>query len=453
MNNTKSKRLPSVNVECRKANLNPKGEAPLYIRITINRRSNYISLKKYVNPVYFDSKKQKMKAGDNRKMKINSYITFEKEKIETIILDLHRSNRPLTFEAIRELYLKGEFKDFIEFVKEEVYQEELLKSISPNTISGVHYFTRVLAKYKSRIKISEIDENFINHFEAYLKNVVGYKPNTVKNHVKNLGKYLRRAYEKNLTDSTAFQKITHNFIETHKEYLTFEELESLHQIYLSKRLLNEEYKDKLGRVYYKGNKYHKTLQHFLIGCYTGLRHSDVMRLRRKHFKNGIIEIEMKKTGNVVRIPVRDKLLEIIDLNREDHLICDWVDNNWRTNDRLKFIRQFLGIKKQFSFHSSRHTFAILSLLLDIPLEVVSDILGHTDLNITKKFYAKIVDNMREKHMDKWNQLPSNSTNQKVININDYEKQKLLNRIAELEEQLRSKAFHLSSQSPKENYNL
>jgi len=60
MNSLKSKRLPTVNIECRKNKLNNKGEAPLYIRITINRKSGYISLKKYINPYNFDSKRQKL---------------------------------------------------------------------------------------------------------------------------------------------------------------------------------------------------------------------------------------------------------------------------------------------------------------------------------------------------------------------------------------------------------
>ena len=101
-----SKRLPSTNIEIRTDKTNSKGEAPLYIRITINRRNKYISLKKYVNPDHFDKKAQKMKAGKN--IRIDRYIDKEKGKIDDIILDLHRNNRPITFETILNLYKKGE---------------------------------------------------------------------------------------------------------------------------------------------------------------------------------------------------------------------------------------------------------------------------------------------------------------------------------------------------------
>ncbi|NOQ27742.1 MAG: hypothetical protein GQ564_20455, partial [Bacteroidales bacterium] len=57
---TKAKRLPTVEIECRKSEANKQG-APLYIRITIDRRPRYISLKERVNTNDFDFKKKKMK--------------------------------------------------------------------------------------------------------------------------------------------------------------------------------------------------------------------------------------------------------------------------------------------------------------------------------------------------------------------------------------------------------
>jgi integrase len=50
---------------------------------------------------------------------------------------------------------------------------------------------------------------------------------------------------------------------------------------------------------------------FIIGCYTGLRISDLKRLSSQHIKNTngerYLEIEMQKTGKPVTIPINDKL--------------------------------------------------------------------------------------------------------------------------------------------------
>ena len=48
-----------------------------------------------------------------------------------------------------------------------------------------------------------------------------------------------------------------------------------------------------------------------------------------------------------------------------------------------------GIDKQFSFHTSRHTFATMMLTLGTDLYTTSKLLGHADVKMTQ-VYAKII---------------------------------------------------------------
>jgi len=75
----------------------------------------------------------------------------------------------------------------------------------------------------------------------------------------------------------------------------------------------------------------------------------------------------------------------------------------QTNKHLKAIMKIAGIDKHITFHAARHTFAIISLLLGIKIEVVSDILGHSELTTTQR-YARVIDRLREQEMDKWDKM-------------------------------------------------
>jgi site-specific recombinase XerD len=61
------------------------------------------------------------------------------------------------------------------------------------------------------------------------------------------------------------------------------------------------------------------------------------------------------------------------------------------NSYLKELADICGIKKELTFHCSRHTFATtVTLTNGVPIETVSSMLGHRSLRTTQH-YAKIID--------------------------------------------------------------
>jgi site-specific recombinase XerD len=57
-----------------------------------------------------------------------------------------------------------------------------------------------------------------------------------------------------------------------------------------------------------------------------------------------------------------------------------------------------GIEKKITFHSSRHTFAVLQLSLGTPIYTVQKLLGHSNIAATQ-VYANIIDSEKEKAMN------------------------------------------------------
>ena len=67
-------------------------------------------------------------------------------------------------------------------------------------------------------------------------------------------------------------------------------------------------------------------------------------------------------------------------------------SNQRYNSYLKEIAAIIGIDKMLTKHLARKTFASTVLLYnDVPMEIVSELLGHSSMKITQDSYGKIVE--------------------------------------------------------------
>ncbi|MCK5138016.1 MAG: site-specific integrase [Bacteroidales bacterium] len=89
-----------------------------------------------------------------------------------------------------------------------------------------------------------------------------------------------------------------------------------------------------------------------------------------------------------------------------------VLSNQKMNAYLKEIADLCGIEKKFTTHTARHTFATtVTLSNNISIEAVSEMLGHSSLNMTKK-YARVVDDFLGREMGKIEKKFSNQSVEK-----------------------------------------
>ncbi len=143
------------------------------------------------------------------------------------------------------------------------------------------------------------------------------------------------------------------------------------------------------------------LRYFLFSCYTGLRYQDIKELRFQDIiDDKTISIQMTKTKGFVKIPLIEKAKDLIPPTGFEKQTVFQVLSGQPTNRYLKDIMKEVGIKKQISFHCSRHTFATVSKSHGIPYDVISKILGHTDIKTTK-IYTKYELDLLTKEMKKW----------------------------------------------------
>jgi len=102
----------------------------------------------------------------------------------------------------------------------------------------------------------------------------------------------------------------------------------------------------------------------------------------------------------VRIPVIGKAEKLLPTKGLDQQKVFRVLTNQQTNSHLKGIAVAGHFNRNITFHISRHTFATISLELEISIAVVSKLMGHKDIKTTME-YLKVMDSLKIKSMKKW----------------------------------------------------
>lgn len=235
-------------------------------------------------------------------------------------------------------------------------------------------------------------------FDAYLRNV---KPkleqNTIHKRHTIFKKFINVALDKGHKFDNPYQKFKFHKIETQIEYLTFAELKKLINLYQSNQLT-----DKLQHV----------LRYYLFSATSGgMRFSDIDALLPRNIETDsicFVPIKTKTVKTVVcRVPLTafgKKMLEDAKLRKKAGQNTVFACySNQKTNEYLKEIAIKAGIDKDFSFHSSRHTFATLFYAHTKDIATLARILGHSNIKQTQ-VYVSISDEQKINRMSDFESL-------------------------------------------------
>ncbi|MBF6643583.1 site-specific integrase [Chryseobacterium indologenes] len=141
----------------------------------------------------------------------------------------------------------------------------------------------------------------------------------------------------------------------------------------------------------------------LFSALTGLRYCDIENLMWSNIQgttgNYFILYKQNKTGKAEYYPISDDTLSLLGPRGEDEIkIFEGLEYKLV----IKYLPQWLknaGIKKHFTFHGFRHTFATLQLTSGTDIYTVSKLLGHKDVKTTE-VYVRIVDELTKEASEK-----------------------------------------------------
>jgi len=307
-----------------------------------------------------------------------------------------------SIKAKRELEIKNgqygfasDFKantNFVQYFRKQAEERLQSKGSYGNWDSSLKHLIRFAGE---RVTFREIDTRFCERFKEYLVNDVKTKSgnklssSSIASYFNKFRACLKKAVKENVILSNPCEDVrTPKVVESRREYLTLEELRALVKA---------------------DCRYEVLKRAFLFSCLTGLRWSDIQKLKWSEVQdteNGCrIVFHQKKTKGLQYLDISAQAKQYLDPNKE----LESENRSEKVFTGLKYssymnvaLQQWMlraGIAKSITFHCARHTFAVLQLEQDVEIYTLKELLGHRELKTTQ-VYAKIMDKKKREAVNK-----------------------------------------------------
>ncbi|WP_020597258.1 site-specific integrase [Spirosoma panaciterrae] len=313
-----------------------------------------------------------------------------RERLLSILFPKGDNKKPTLFEFF-EIYIK-EYTNL---------QKESSLKVKRTTLNHLQNYAKAR---KRKVDFDTINLDFYYDFTSYLMNDCGYFNNTVGKYIKTLKAVLNDAAEKDFHQNFAYKKKGFKTLndEADNIYLNESEIDQMYNVYLASQ-------PKLDRV----------RDMFVIGCWVGLRYSDMAVLKAAHFieeeGSRYIKIRTQKMYNDVYIPLHPMVETILKKYKGQ---LPRVLSNQKANQYLKDIAKLAKLNSPViinrkrgtervsecfekwqlvSTHAQRRSFATNLYLQGVPTITIRAITGHRTekaflsyIKVDSKQHAKLL---------------------------------------------------------------
>ena len=277
-------------------------------------------------------------------------------------------------------------KDLVEGMREYIslLQKEGRYSSAKSYQDAMNSFIRYSGT--DRIPYTYINKDTLRRYEAYLLEK-GCMRNTVSTYIRRLRCIYNKAVE---NGEAAFIPSLFKGV--------FTGVESQRKKSLPLGDLN-----RLMTVPVKGEKLRKTqLALCLMFQYGGMSFVDFAHLNRGNIKNGILDYNRQKTGTSMRLEVLDTaeamykelagergggsgyLFPFLSGTKNGHEeYLEYTAALSRFNRNLKTLKEVAGIVSDVTSYTIRHSFAMSLKEQNVPIEMISELLGHKSIKTTQ----------------------------------------------------------------------
>lgn len=360
-------------------------EGLVQIKLYFNRKRKYISTNV---KVYSDQWSDKtFVKGRSDAMELNNQINDLLNGVRECVNRCIKQHGQFIFERFSDMLhtSKSGSESFIEFMRTRMYE----KNIRTSTLKQYESLYNVLKEFGEIQTFHDVTETNFMKFEEWQKRR-GIRQTTIGTRMGILKSFA--------TDACRFGYMEKNPLDNYhiergkargRKYLTTEELKMLTSLKLT-------------------GTHDVARDVFLFMCYTSLSYSDAVKFdfhRDCFMKDGkyMFRDTRQKTEEeyfIVLIPQAVAILEKYDFRLPRY-------SNGCMNTLLKGIALMAGINKEVTCHMARHTAACLALNNGVRIEVVSKMLGHSNINTTQiyaKMLTKEIEDAYEKVQSVWDRI-------------------------------------------------
>ena len=376
-----------------------QGEVPIYCKLTtdgINRQQ--FSTRLYIRPEIWDKDAQCVRGTSEDAVLINRRLQDITVELKSIERKLYEADGNVSLDEIYSLYKNKTANEhtLCGIFRERIKRMESLvgKEYSPSTLQKfrevfAHVERYIQNLYKSTdIPIRRVDYFFVKQFEDTLLSQ-GLKAITINKIMQRLRQMVVYAFKCNYIQQDPF--VEYRPLKERKRlvFLTQEELKLLEDYHFAQQRLEE-----VKNIY-------------LFSVYTGLAYHEAQALQPKHIVKGFdgrnwINLVRQKTDREIAVPLLPQAEKLIIWFEKFCKVNEYVQpriSNQKVNSYLREIAEVVGIDKKLTHHTARKTFATTILLYnDVPIEVVSRLLGHSDISVTQRSYAQVLNKNISNHI-------------------------------------------------------
>ena len=362
------------------------------LQVKFNGHRVFMSTGEKVHPKKWDFVKQRGLGGENSDLnfwldKINMEVTsiFRNLNIDNIsptaelVQKLLKEKIDNTPAPIKPVETKTTLKSFIELYMEEsksIKKHETVKAYR-STLNHLLNFSKL---YNRPINFENIDLDFYYAFTDYIAKDLGNAKNTVAKQIKTIKTFMNEATDRGFNSNLAFKSRSFKKVTevVDKIYLTTDEIEKIYKLDLSKTKTKEMVRDL-----------------FVVSCYTGLRFSDFMSIKKDDIRDDKIYIKTIKTDQVVAIPIASIVKEILKKynynlpteisNQKMNEFLRVIGEQAEINEPIVITKTKSGKRLQTTYkkhelitaHCGRRSFATNAYKNKIPAISIMRITGHT----------------------------------------------------------------------------